>query len=156
MNITLTLLGQAIAFTLFVLFCMRFVWPPIMAILHERQKKISDGLQAAEKGHSDLALAQEKAQSLVKDSKGQAQQILANAHKQAARIVEQAKQDAEAEKQRILGSAEQEIEQEVSQARTGLYKDLGRLISEGINKILDKEVDVKAHKDIVDSLNRGV
>ena len=155
MNITLTLIGQSISFALFVLFCMKFVWPPIMAILRERQKKISDGLLAAEKGHRDFAHAQEKTQSLVEDGKKQAQQILANAQKQAAQIVEGAKQDAENEKKRILNSAEQEMEQQISQARTSLYQELGRLISEGVRKILQKEVDMKAHEGIIASLNRS-
>ena len=155
MNITLTLFGQAIAFTLFVGFCMKFVWPPLMAVLRERRKNISDGLQAAEMAQKDLLEAKEKADVLVEEGRKQAQRILANAHKQADQIIEDARRTAESEKQRILGSAEQEIEQGVSEARAGLYKELGRLISEGVNKILDREVNMNTHKSIVDSLSRG-
>jgi len=153
-SITLTLLGQAIAFTLFVGFCMKFVWPPLMAILRERQKKISDGLEAAEKAQDDLLQAKEKVGVLVAEGKKQAQTILANAHKQADQIVEDARQNAETEKQRILTSAQQEIAQGISEARAGLYREIGSLVSQGVNKILDKEVDMSSHKSILASLNK--
>ncbi len=153
MNITLTLLGQAISFAIFVLFCMKFVWPPIIGALRERQKNISDGLQAAEKAHLDLAQAEKKSAEIVQEGKNQASVIIANANKRAATIVEEAKHQAEDEKERILNTADQEIKQNTERARGELRTSLSSLISQGVNKIIGKEVDISTHQSIISQLD---
>lgn len=153
MNITLTLLGQAISFALFVFFCMKFVWPPVIGALRDRQKNISDGLQAAEQARLDLQQAEVKQGEMLQEGKAQASVIIANANKRAASIIEDAKTQAEEEKSRILVMANQEIKQNTEKARSELSSSLSVLISQGVNKIVGKEVDISAHKSIINDLD---
>lgn len=152
MSITLTLLGQAISFALFVLFCMKFVWPPLINALQERQKNISDGLEAADKAHKDLASAQESSTKLIQEGKDQAATIIANANKRAAEIVDEAKNQAEAEKHKIVAAAEEEINRSAQKARGELSDYLEDLVATGVGKIVEKEVDMDKHKAIIDDL----
>ena len=121
MNINMTLIGQTIAFAIFVWFCTKYVWPPISNALHERQKKIADGLDAASRANRYLELAQERAEQTLRESKEQASQILEQANKRSAQIVEEAREQARAEGERLVASARSEIEQEVNRA-----KEIGR------------------------------
>lgn len=152
MNINLTLIGQSITFAIFVWFCMKFIWPPIMRALNERQKKIADGLAAAEQGVRDKQLAQTRAAEILKEAKAQAQEILANAERRGNGIVEEAKTDAKAEGQRIIEAAKGEIEQEVNRAREALRAQVASLVVAGAGQILEKEVDDKAHGKMLDDL----
>ena len=152
MSITLTLLGQAISFGIFVLFCMKFVWPPLINALQERQKNISDGLEAAERGHKDLAEAKEKSAGLLQEGKDQAATIIANANKRASEILEEAKSQAETEKRRIMASADEEISKSAQKARGELSEYLEGLVATGVSKIVEKEVDMSKHKAIIDDL----
>lgn len=156
MSITLTIIGQAISFAIFVLFCMKFVWPPLINALRERQKTISDGLTAAAKAHDDLAAAQKTADTLVKEGKEQAATIVANANKRAATIVEEAKAQAEAEKTRIISSADDEIQRNLQKTRSELGGSLQALVVDGVRKIIGKEVDVSTHKSIIDGLESQI
>ena len=152
MNINLTLIGQSITFFIFVWFCMKFIWPPIMNALRERQKKIADGLAAAEQGVRDKELAQSKAAEILRQAKTEAQEILANAERRGNGIVEEAKTDAKVEGQRIIEAARGEIEQEVNRAREALRTQVANLVVAGAGQILEKEVDEKAHGKLLDDL----
>ncbi|RAT73660.1 F0F1 ATP synthase subunit B, partial [Lonsdalea populi] len=109
MNINATILGQAIAFVLFVLFCMKYIWPPIMAAIEKRQKEIADGLSSAERAKNDLNLAQANATDQLKKAKADAQVIIEQANKQRAQILEEAKVEAETERNKIVAQAQAEI-----------------------------------------------
>lgn len=152
MNINVTLIGQTIAFALFVWFCMRYIWPPIMNALEARKKEIADGLAAAEKGRKAEDMGREKATEIIKEAKSQAQEILGNAEKRRNEILEEAKEDAKAEGDRLLASAKTEIEQEANRAREELRRQVAALVVSGAGRILDKEVDAKAHGKLIDDL----
>jgi F-type H+-transporting ATPase subunit b len=151
-NINLTIIGQAIAFFFFVLFCMKYVWPPLTAALDERKKKIADGLDAAERAERDLRLAQEKAADDMRASKEEAAAIIEQANKRANQIVEEAKAQAREEANRVKASAEAEIEQQINQAKEVLRGQVAALAIAGAEKILEASVDEKAHAQLVDKL----
>jgi F-type H+-transporting ATPase subunit b len=152
MNINLTLLGQTISFALFVWFCMKFVWPPIMKALEERKQTIADGLAAAEKGKHDQELAEKHALEVLHEAKSQAAEIVARAEKRGAEIIDEAKADAKVEGQRLVKTAEGEIEQELNRAREELRKQVAALVVAGAEQVLEREIDAKAHSDVVDKL----
>ena len=152
MNINLTLIGQTISFFIFVWFCMKFVWPPISTAMSERQKKIAEGLEAAGRAQQDLKLAEEKAGDTLRETKEQATQILDQANKQGQAIVEEAKAQARAEGERLIAQARAEIEQEINSAREQLRAQVSALALLGAEKILEANVDVSAHNDLVEKL----
>ena len=152
MNINLTLLGQTITFALFVWFCMKYIWPPVMTALETRRKEIADGLAAAERGQHEQELAEKKAAEYLREAKSQAADIVAQAQKRASEIVEEAKNDARAEAERIVAGANAEIEQEINRAREQLRKDVVSLAIAGAEKVLKKEVDASAHGSTLDEL----
>ena len=152
MNINATLIGQAIAFFLFVVFCMKFVWPPILQALEERKKKIADGLAAAEHGKHEQALAEERAKELLREAKEQAGEIITRADKRAAEIVDEAKGDARAEGDRLIVSAQAEIEQEVNRVKEDLRGQVVAIALAGAGKVLEREVDEAAHAELLNKL----
>lgn len=152
MSINWTLVGQMIFFVIFVLFCMKFVWPPITTAMAERAKKIADGLAAAERADKDLELAKEKAATDLKEAKAQAAELIEQAKKRADQMVEDAKVKAKEEAERVLASAEAEVEQQVAQAKEALRAQVATLAITGAEKILETSVDAKAHADMLDKL----
>lgn len=152
MNINLTLIGQTLTFIVFVWFCMKFVWPPIMNALHERKTKIADGLAAAERGAHEQELAQKKAAEVLHEAKQQAQDIINQAQKRASEIVEESKETARTEGERIIATAQAEIEQEVNRAREELRGQVASLAVAGAGKILKREIDAKANEDLLKDL----
>lgn len=152
MNINLTLIGQIIAFFGFVWFCMKFIWPPIIAAMHEREKKIADGLAAADRASHDLELAQEKALERLKEAKHEASGIVDLANKRANQIVEEAKVAAQTEAERVKISARAEIEQETNRAREVLRSQVATLTLAGAEKVLGATIDQSAHADLVNKL----
>jgi len=152
MTINATLLGQAISFALFVLFCMKFVWPPLIGALRERQATIAEGLAAAEKSAQAQELAQEEADKMIADAKTQASEIVSQAQRRNNEIVEEAKLTAVTESDRIKATAQAEMEQEVVTARESLRKEVSSVAVAGAEKILKREVDPKAHASILDDL----
>ncbi|MCL7930789.1 F0F1 ATP synthase subunit B [Halomonas llamarensis] len=152
MNINMTLIGQTIAFAIFVWFCIKYVWPPISTALHERQKKIADGLDAASRASRDLELAQEQASQTLQESKEQASQILEQANKRSAQIVEEAREQARAEGERLLVGARAEIDQEMQRAKEDLRAQVSHLAVIGAERILEGSVDEKAHRKLLDEL----
>ncbi|WP_413285512.1 F0F1 ATP synthase subunit B [Vibrio sp. MA40-2] len=152
MNMNATLLGQAIAFALFVWFCMKYVWPPIIEAIEERQNKIADGLSAAERAAKDLNLAQANASEQLKEAKRTATEVIDSANKRKAQIIDEAREDAQAERQKILMQAEAEIEAERNRAKDDLRKQVATLALAGAEKILERSIDKDAHKDILDNI----
>ncbi|CUB03660.1 F0F1 ATP synthase subunit B [Marinomonas fungiae] len=152
MNINLTLIGQAISFAIFVWFCMKFVWPPVIAALEERSKKIADGLEAANRASRDLELAQEQATKTLRESKEQAAEIIEQANKRANQIIDEAKEQALSDGKRLRDAAQAEIEQDVVRAKEALRAQVSALALSGAEKILGASVDVKAHSEIVEQL----
>lgn len=152
MNINLTLIGQTITFFVFILFCAKAVWPALISAMKEREKKIADGLAAAEKADKDLALAEQRVEEELDAAKLQAAEILEQANKRAAQIVDDAKEQAKTEAERIVGAAHAEVEQETNRAKEALRGQVAALALQGAEKILGKSIDAKAHSDIVDKL----
>ncbi|MEQ1741523.1 MAG: F0F1 ATP synthase subunit B [Candidatus Nitrotoga sp.] len=152
MNINATLIGQTIMFALFVWFCMKFVWPPIMAALDARNKRIADGLAAAERGKNDLALAAKRSAELLREAKEKVAEIIALGDKRASEIVEEAKAQAKIEGERIVTAAKAEVEQEVFRAKEQLRTQVSAIALAGAGKILGREIDAKAHNDLLDKL----
>jgi len=152
MNLTFTIIGQSITFFVFVLFCMKYVWPPITNALEERKKKIADGLAAAEKGQHDLELAKKRAVDEIKEGKEKASEIIHQAERQASEIVDGAKERAKVEADRIIAAAHSEIEQEANQTREELRKRMSDLVVTAAGKILEKEVDAKAHASLIENV----
>jgi F-type H+-transporting ATPase subunit b len=151
-NINLTLIGQMLAFVAFVVFCMKYVWPPILAAMQEREQKISDGLAAADRATHDLELAKEKAVERLKEAKVEASGIIDAANRRAGQIVDEAKDAAVAEAERVKTAARAEIEQESNRAREQLRGQVAALSLAGAEKVLGASIDAAAHADIVDKL----
>jgi F-type H+-transporting ATPase subunit b len=156
MNINLTLFLQMIAFAVFVWFCMRFVWPPIVSALAERKAKIAEGLAAAERGAHEQELGQRRAKEIMQEAKSHAAEIVAQAQKRAGEIVEEAKTDARAEGERLVTAAHAEIERETNRAREELREKVATLAVAAAEKILQKEIDAAAHKNIVESFVKQI
>ncbi|CAQ80747.1 F0F1 ATP synthase subunit B [Aliivibrio salmonicida] len=152
MNMNATLLGQAIAFALFVWFCMKYVWPPIMEAIEERQKKIADGLSAAERAAKDLDLAQANASDQLKEAKRAATEIIEQANKRKGQILDEAREEALTERQNILTQGEAELETERNRARDELRKQVATLAVIGAEKILERSINLEAQKDILDNI----
>ncbi|MDR9498748.1 MAG: F0F1 ATP synthase subunit B [Hydrogenovibrio sp.] len=156
MSINATLLIQIIAFVLLIWFVNKVLWGPLSKLMEDRQKKIADGLSAAEKGKHELELAEKRAKEVLKDAKSQAQTVLSQAEKRGSEIVEDAKIKATEEAERIKQSAQAEIEQEVSRAREELRKEVSALVVDGAEKILKKEVNAATHNDMLESLVKSI
>jgi F-type H+-transporting ATPase subunit b len=152
MNINATLIGESIAFIVFVVFCMKFVWPPIMAAIEERQKTIADGLAASDRAAKDLELAQEKATAQLKEAKAQAAEIVEAAKKREAQLIEEAAEKAQAERDKIIASGHAEIESERNRAKEELRQQVATLAVAGAEKILERSIDAAAHSDILAKL----
>jgi F-type H+-transporting ATPase subunit b len=151
-NINLTIIGQAIAFAIFVMFCMKYVWPPITAAMADRKKKIAEGLDAADRAERDLRLAQERAADDLREGKEKAAAIIEQANKRANLMIEEAKEQAREEANRVKAAAQAELEQEVNRAREVLRAQVSVLAIAGAEKILEASVDQKAHAKLVEKL----
>ncbi len=152
MNINATLIGQSIAFFVFVWFCMKYVWPPLMAALEERKSKIADGLAAAERGKHEQELAEQRAKEVLVEAKQQAGEIIAKAEKRASEIVDEAKAAATTEADRVKAAANAELEQEVNRAKESLRGQVVALSVAGAGKVLKREIDEKAHEELLKDL----
>lgn len=152
MNFNATLLGQSVAFLLFVWFCMKYVWPPLMNAIEERQKRIADGLANADRAVKDLELAQAKATDQLKDAKANANDIIEQANKRKAQIVDEAKAEADDERTKIIAQGYAEIEAERNRVKEDLRKQVATLAIIGAERILERSIDEAAHSDIVSKL----
>ena len=152
MNINLTLIGQMVAFLVFVAFCMRYVWPPIMAAMEERQQKIADGLAAADRASHDLELAQKEAVDHLAEAKKEAAGIVDSANKRAATVIDEAKAAAVVEADRVKELANAEVEREKAQAKEQLMSQVSTLAIAGAEKVLAAEIDADKHADLLKQL----
>ncbi len=156
MNITATLLGQIIAFVLLIWFVNKFLWGPLTAMMAERQKRIADGLAAANKGRHDMELAEKRAREVLHKAKNDSAEVLAQAERRAVEIVEEAKGAARAEGARLITGAKAEIEQEANRTREKLRVEVIALAVAGAEKVLGREIDAKAHGDLLNQLAKQV
>lgn len=152
MNINFTLISQAVAFSVFIWFTIKFVWPPLLRAIEERQKQIADGLAAGERGKKELELASQRTSEVLKEAKQHSTEIVTQAEKRAAEIIEEAKENAKIEGERILTGAKAEIEHEVFGAKELLRQQIADLALAGATKILRREVDAKVHADLLASI----
>ena len=152
MNINATLIGQMVAFFIFIFLTRSYVWPPIIAAMAERTKRISDGLHAADRAEKDLELAQQKAVEQLTSAKKEAAVIIDQANKRAIEIVEEAKEKARIEGDRLKASAQAEIEQATSRAKEELRSKVVVLALAGAEKILGSSIDKNAHNELVNKL----
>ena len=154
MNINLTLFMQAAAFAAFIWFTAKFVWPPLMRAIDTRQKQIADGLAAGEQGRQSLASTEKKIADMMAEAKARSSEIIAQGDKLKSETIEAAKAEAKAEGERILAGAKAEIEQEVMRAKEALRNQVADLAVAGAAKILKREVDAKAHADLLAAIRQ--
>ncbi|MDR1530208.1 MAG: F0F1 ATP synthase subunit B [Burkholderiales bacterium] len=154
MNINATLLGQTIMFALFVWFCMRFIWPPVIRALDARRQQIADGLAAAERGKHDLELAAKRSADILREAKNKAAEIIAQGERLKVETLDQAKNAAREEATRIIAAAHAEAAQEATRAREVLRDQVADLAVAGAAKILRREVDAKTHADLLNALKQ--
>lgn len=156
MNITVTLFAQSFSFFLFVVFTMKYVWPPIMNALNERTKRIADGLAEAEKGHHELELAEKRSAEILREGKEKSKEFIDQAQKRHDEIVDEAKDAAREEGERILTAARVEIDQERQQAKESLRAEVSALAIAGAEQILMREVDKNAHNEVLDKISASL
>jgi len=152
MNINLTLFAQAITFAAFIWFTVKFVWPPLLRAIESRQKTIAEGLAAAEQGKKSLEVSSKQAEETIRQTRDRAAEILAQADKRGTELIEEAKAAAKEESSREKAAAKAEIEQEVARAREQLRDQVAMLAMAGAEKILRREVDAKAHAELLGSI----
>jgi len=156
MNMNLTLVMQALAFGLFIWVCAKFIWPPLTRAIDTRQRQIAEGLQAGEQGRQSLASAQTRIEAMMSEAKQKAAEIVATGERFRSETIEAARGEAQAEKDRILASGKAELDQEVTRAKEQLRNQVADLAVAGASKILQREVDAKAHADLLASIRSGL
>ncbi len=152
MDINFTLIGQILTFVVFIWFTLKYVWPPITKAMQEREKRIADGLAAADKGQRDLELATHKSVEIMQEAKVNAARIVEQANKRATRIVEEAKENARLESQRLIDQAYAEIEQHVNHVKRELQKQAASLALTMAEKIVQRDIDSNTHKQLLEGL----
>jgi len=156
MNITVTLIAQMAAFVLLIWFVNKVLWGPLNALLSERQKRIADGLAAADKGRHELELSEQRAVEALQEAKAKAAEIISLSEKRASEIVEEAKDNARAEGERLLAATRAEIEQEYNRAKEDLRARVAEIALAGAERILKREIDRKAHDQILQDLVKQI
>jgi F-type H+-transporting ATPase subunit b len=156
MNLTATLIIQSLVFIILGWVTMKFIWPPLIAAIEDRQRKIADGLAAADKGEKSLAEAQASAADIVKEARVQANKIADQAHRRSNEMIDEAKSTAIAEGQRLLGDARQEVVLEKSRLRDQLRGEVGALAIAGASQVLGREIDARAHADLIEQLAKEI
>lgn len=154
MNITFSLFAQAAVFVAFIFFTKAFIWPPLLRAIEARQKQIADGLAAAEQGKKSLEVSSKQAEQAIQEARGRAAEIVAQAEKRGSQVIEEAKSAAKAEGDREKAAAKADIQQEAQRAREQLREQVAALAVAGAEKILRREVDAKAHADLLDGIKK--
>ena len=154
MNFNLTLIMQAVSFTVFIWVCYRFIWPHLMGAIDTRQKQIADGLAAGEAGRQELANAEKRMATMLTEAKSKSAEIVATGERFRSETIEQAKLEAKAEGERIVAAAKAEIQQEIARAKEQLRDAVADLAVAGASQILKKDVDTKVHADLLAQLKR--
>ena len=156
MEINATLIGQMLVFGILIWFSWKFIWPPLTKAVEDRQKKISEGLAAAERGQKELQQSHGEAGVIVNDAREKALKIVDQANRRSNEIIEEARSTAIAEGQRLVGDARQEVQLEQARARDALRKDVAQLAVAGASRLLEREIDPKAHADLIEKLAREI
>lgn len=156
MDFNATIIGQFVVFTILIWFTMKYVWPPIINAMHDREKKIAAGLEAAERSKRELEIAEHKALGIIREAKQQASQIIEQANLHSAQLVEEAKVHAKQESQRIVELAQGEIDREVMQAKEALKAQLATLAVTGAEKIIQRKIDPSIHHELLNDLAAGM
>jgi F-type H+-transporting ATPase subunit b len=154
MNFNLSLIAQALVFAALIWFTVKFVWPPLLRAIETRQKTIADGLAAAEQGRKALEVSTKQADESISQARSRAAEVITQAEKRAAQMIEEARNAAKEEGNREKAAAKAEIEQQVTRAREQLRDQVASLAVAGAEKILRREVDAKAHGDLLDSIKK--
>ncbi|MBK69913.1 MAG: F0F1 ATP synthase subunit B [Euryarchaeota archaeon] len=154
MNFNFTLIGQLLAFILFVWFCMRYVWPPMLQILEEREKEVADGLEAASRGRRELEEANTQREAIVDEAKKEAAGLVSQAGQRANQMVEDAKTQALEEADRIKASAKADLEQAAKKAREEIRSEVSALVVAGAEKILGSEIDQEKNAEIIEEISK--
>ena len=152
MNVTATLIGQILTFVVLIWFVKLVLWGPMLRMLEDRKKRIADGLEAAERGQHEKELAEKRAKERLQEAKQEAAEIINQAQRRAGEIIDEAKVSAAAEGERIKASAQGEIEQEVNRAKEQLRKHVAAIALAGAERVLEREIDTKAHTTVLDEL----
>ena len=152
MNINLTLIVQMVVFVVLTWFTMKKIWPHILGVMDERSKKIALGLAAAEKGQEQLQEAHQEAEVILREARERAQKIIDKAQQRANESIEQAKGTAASEGQRLVAAAQQQITLESTRARETLRHEVGQLAVQAASKLLEREIDPRAHAELIDKL----
>ena len=152
MNINATLILQSIAMMIFVWFCMKFIWPPLLKAMDDRRAKVADGLAASDLAEKELEAAKQSAGEQILEARNKAGEIVDQANQRHGQIMDQAKEDAAGERQRQVAAAEAEIALAANQAREELRSAVARLAVLGASRILEKEVDAETHRELLDKL----
>ncbi len=156
MNLNFTLIAQALAFALFIWFTVKFIWPPLMRAIEQRQKQIADGLAAGERGRQELEAAGKRAHEELAKARERVGEVIASAEKRDARMLDEAKAAARAEAERILAGAKADIDQQIAHAREMLREQLASLAVAGAEKILRREVNAQTHAELLNQLKREI
>jgi F-type H+-transporting ATPase subunit b len=156
MNINATLILQSIAMMIFVWFCMKFIWPPLLKAMDERRERIAEGLAASDKAEKELEAAKITVEEQIREARDKAGEIVDQANQRHTQIVDQAKDDAVAERNRQVTAAEADIVQAANQAREELRSSVASLAVLGASQILEKEVDADTHRELLDKLIREI
>ena len=152
MNINLTLVVQMIVFATLIYITMKWIWPPLLKMMDERQRKIAAGLAAAEEGEKELSQAREKSDVIIREARERANQIIDHAQHRANEMVEEAKVTASAEGARIVASAQQQIELDTTRAKESLRREVAGIAVGAASKLLGREIDARTHADLLDKL----
>ena len=156
MNLNATLFVQLVVFFILAWVTMKFIWPPLIAAIDERRSKIAEGLASAEKGQASLAEAKAAASEIIKEAHSRASKIVDQANRRSNEVVDEARGTAMAEGQRLIGEARQEVALETSRARQQLSREVAVLAVSGAGKLLGREIDAKAHADLLENLAREI
>jgi F-type H+-transporting ATPase subunit b len=156
MNLNFTLIAQALAFALFIWFTVKFIWPPLMRAIEQRQKQIADGLAAGERGRQELEAAGKRAQGELARARERVGEIIDSAEKRDSQMLEEAKAAARAEADRILAAAKADIDQQIARAREMLREQVASLAVAGAEKILRREVNPETHAELLGQLKREI
>ena len=156
MNLTATLIIQMLVFLILGWITMKFIWPPLITAIEERQRKIADGLAAADKGEKSLADAQTAVTDLLKEARSQATKIVDQAHRRSNEMIDEAKGTAVAEGQRLIGEARQEVALDKSKVRDQLRAEVGALAVAGASQVLGREINASAHADLIEQLAKEI
>ena len=154
MNFNFTLIGQLLAFILFVWFCIRYVWPPMLQILEEREKEVADGLEAASRGRKELEDANAQKEMIVDEAKKEAADLVSQAGQRANQMIEDAKNQAQEEAERIKTSAKADLDQAAKKAREEIRSEVATLVVAGAEKILGSEIDQEKNAEIIEEISK--